>query len=246
MSNLIVFKNAEFGQIRTVQLNNETYFVGKDIADKLGYQNGSRDINRHVGEEDRTDVAIYDGSQNRTMTVINESGLYSLILGSKLESAKRFKHWVTSEVLPAIRKHGVYAVDELLNDPELAIKAFTALKEEREKNKVLQAENERMKPKALFADAVSASDSSILVRDLAKMLRQNGVVIGEKRLYKWMREHGYICKGTTMPTQRAMELGLFEIIVRTVERGNGLPMETKTAKVTGKGQIYFVQKLLAS
>lgn len=244
MSELQIFENAEFGQIRTVQLNNETYFVGKDITDKLGYQNGSRDINRHVSEEDRTDVAIYDGSQNRTMTIINESGLYALILGSKLESAKRFKHWVTSEVLPTIRKHGVYALDELLNDPEFAIKAFTVLKEERQKNKLLQEENAEMRPKALFADAVSASDTSILIRDLAKMIRQNGINIGEKRLFRWLRENGYMCKNSTMPTQKSMELGLFEIIVRTVERGNGLPLETKTAKVTGKGQIYFINKFL--
>lgn len=245
MNELQIFKNAEFGQIRTVQLNNETYFVGKDVAEALGYANPKNAVPNHVTEEDKLSTQIEYAGQRREVTVINESGLYSLILGSKLESAKRFKHWVTSEVLPAIRKHGVYAVDELLNDPELAIKAFTALKEEREKNRILLAENESMKPKALFADAVSASDSSILVRDLAKMIRQNGVEIGEKRLYKWMREHGYVCKGDTMPTQKAMELGLFEIIVRTVERGNGLPIETKTAKVTGKGQIYFVQKFLS-
>lgn len=246
MNALRIFKNAEFGQIRTVQLNNETYFVGKDVAEALGYANPKNAVPNHVSEEDKLSTQIEYAGQRREVTVINESGLYSLILGSKLESAKRFKHWVTSEVLPAIRKHGVYAVDELLNNPEFAIKAFTALKEEREKNKMLKAENESMKPKALFADAVSASDSSILVRDLAKMIRQNGVEIGEKRLYKWLREHGYVCKGSTMPTQRAMELGLFEIIVRTVERGNGLPIETKTVRVTGKGQIYFVQKFLAA
>ena len=126
---------------------------------------------------------------------------------------------------------------------KVADKAIESLKLE---NKVLANKIEQDKPKTLFADAVSASDTSILVRDLAKMIRQNGVEIGEKRLYKWLRENGYICKGSTMPTQRAMEMGLFEIIVRTVEKGNGLPVETKTTKVTGKGQIYFVQKLLAA
>lgn len=244
MNELQTFNNAEFGQIRTVQLNNETYFVGKDIAEALGYANPKNAVPTHVSEEDKLSTQIEYAGQRREVTVINESGLYALIFGSKLESAKRFKHWVTSEVLPSIRKHGVYAVDELLNNPEMAIKAFTALKEEREKNRILQADNERMKPKALFADAVSASDSSILMRDLAKMIRQNGIEIGERRLFKWMREHGYICKGDTMPTQKAMELGLFEIVVRTVERGNGLPLETKTAKVTGKGQVYFVNKFL--
>ena len=126
---------------------------------------------------------------------------------------------------------------------KMADKTIESLKVE---NKALVEKIEQDKPKTIFADAVSASDSSVLVRDLAKMIRQNGVEVGEKRLYKWMRDRGYICKGSTMPTQKAMELGLFEIIVRTVERGNGLPIETKTAKVTGNGQIYFINKFLNS
>ena len=112
-------------------------------------------------------------------------------------------------------------------------------------NKELHDKIESDKPKTIFADAVTASDSAVLVRDLAKMIRQNGYEIGEKRLYNWMRENGYICKGTTMPTQKAMELGLFEIEIRTIERGVGLPLERKTTKVTGKGQIYFANKFLA-
>lgn len=141
-------------------------------------------------------------------------------------------------------------MEQQLNTPELqmahGLLAAKTLIEQKDKLIAEQKQIiEEQKPKALFADAVSASDSSILIRDLAKMVRQNGVEIGEKRLFKWLRERGYICKGSTMPTQKAMELGLFEIIVRTVERGNGLPMETKTTKVTGKGQIYFVDKLLA-
>lgn len=142
-------------------------------------------------------------------------------------------------------------MEQQLNTPELqmahGLLAAKTLIEQKDKLIAEQKQIiEEQKPKALFADAVSASDSSVLVRDLAKMIRQNGMEIGEKRLYKWLREHGYVCKGSTMPTQKAMELELFEIIVRTVERGNGLPIETKTAKVTGKGQIYFVQKLLKS
>lgn len=178
------------------------------------------------------------------MTFITESNLYKVIFQSRKPEAEKFSDWVTSEVLPSIRKHGVYAVDELLNDPELAIKAFTALKEEREKNKGLKEENNRMRPKEIFADAVSASDNSMLVRDVAKIIRQNGKPLGEKRFYKWLREHGYICQNSTTPTQKAMELGLFEIVVRTVERGDGLPLETKTTKVTGKGQQYFINKFL--
>lgn len=140
-------------------------------------------------------------------------------------------------------------MEQQLNTPEIqmahGLLAAKTLIEQKDKLIAEQKQIiEEQKPKALFADAVSASESSILVRDLAKLIRQNGVQIGEKRLYKWLRDNGYVCKGSTMPTQKAMELKLFEIIVRTVERGNSLPIETKTAKVTGKGQIYFVQKFL--
>lgn len=247
MNELTIFKNQEFGEIRTATINQETYFVGKDVADKLGYQNGSRDINRHVSEEDRIKDMVFDGNQNKETILINESGLYALILGSKLESAKRFKHWVTSEVLPSIRKHGMYAVDELISNPDLAIQAFTALKEEREKNRLLTAENESMKPKALFADAVATSKQSILIGDLAKLICQNGVQIGQNRLFDWMYENGFLIKGGSrhrMPTQRAMEMKLFEIKERAVDNPDGSVRLTRTTKVTGKGQQYFVNKFL--
>ena len=170
--------------------------------------------------------------------------MYRLIMRSKLPSAEKFEDWVVSEVLPSIRKHGMYAEDELLDNPDLLISVAQKLKEEREKNKALKAENERMKPKEIFADAVSASDSAMLVRDVAKLIKQNGVPLGEKRFYKWLRENGFVCKGSTSPTQKAMDLGLFEVVIRTVERGDGLPIETKTTKVTGKGQQYFINKFL--
>ena len=249
-NSLKIFSNLEFGEIRIVVINSEPWFVGKDVAVALGYSDTADAVRNHVDNDDKmggqnTDPYIIDSMGRKQYPVfINESGIYSLVFGSKLPNAKKFKHWVTSDVLPTIRKHGVYAVDELINDPELAIKAFTALKEEREKNKALQEENDRMRPKEIFADAVSASDSSMLVRDLAKIIRQNGVPIGEKRFYKWLRENGYICKGSTSPTQKAMELGLFEVIIRTIDRGDGLPIETKTTKVTGKGQQYFINKFL--
>lgn len=243
---LKIFKNEEFGAIRTVEIDNDVWFVGKDVAEALGYSKARNAIAEHVDEGDALKQGIRDSlGRVQETTLINESGVYSLIFGSKLPTAKKFKHWVTSEVLPTIRKHGMYAKDELLNNPDLLIAVAQELKEERQKNAQLTAENNTMKPKALFADAVSASETSILVRDLAKLLRQNGVEIGEKRLYKWLREYGYVCKGTTTPTQKAMELGLFEIVVRTVERGNGLPIETQTIKVTGKGQVYFVNKFLS-
>lgn len=246
---LKIFKNEEFGAIRTAEINNDVWFVGKDVAQALGYSDTADAIRTHVDEEDKHHVKVGEiptlKTSNYGAYLINESGVYALVFGSKLPTAKKFKHWVTSEVLPTIRKHGMYAKDELLNNPDLLIAVAQELKEERQKNAQLTAENNTMKPKALFADAVSASETSILVRDLAKLLRQNGVEIGEKRLYKWLREYGYVCKGTTTPTQKAMELGLFEIVVRTVERGNGLPIETQTIKVTGKGQVYFVNKFLS-
>lgn len=248
MNDLEIFKNEDFGEIRTVRIDGEPYFVGKDVAEVLGYSNTRDALNKRVDEEDKG-VANCDtlgGSQE--MTIINESGLYSLVLSSKLPTAKKFKHWVTSEVLPSIRKHGVYAVDELLDNPDLAIKAFTALKEEKERNKALQADNDRMRPKEIFADAVATSHTSILIGDLAKLLKQNGIDIGQKRLFSWMRENGYLIKRQgsdwNMPTQRSMELGLFEVKESTVNNPDGSVRINRTTKVTGKGQQYFINKFL--
>lgn len=248
MNELQIFNSEEFGEIRTVTINNEPWFVGKDVAEALGYAEPRSAVSKKVEEVDRGVAEMETPSGKQNMTIINESGLYALIFGSKLESAKRFKHWVTSEVLPAIRKHGAYAVDELLNDPEMAIKAFTALKEEREKNKKLQTDVERMKPKEIFADAVSASKTSILIGDLAKILKQNGISTGQNRLFETLRNDGYLIKqkgsNWNMPTQRAMEMGLFEIKESTHIDGNGCNVTTKTTKVTGKGQQYFINRYL--
>lgn len=249
MNELKIFENAEFGQVRTVTIDNEPWFVGKDVADALGYSDTNKAVAMHVEEEDKK---LNDKSSSsfgqRGATIINESGLYALIFGSRLESAKRFKHWVTSEVLPAIRKHGAYAVDELLNNPDMAIKAFTALKEERERNKLLQADNARMRPKEIFADAVSASKQSILIGELAKLLKQNGYDTGEKRLFTYLRDNGYLIrrKGTdyNAPTQRSMEMGLFEVKETAVTHSDGHTTINKTTKITGKGQQYFINKFL--
>lgn len=240
MNQLNIFENAEFGQVRTVTINSEPWFVGKDVAGALGYAKSRNAIASHVSDEDKRDAPIQGTPGGmQTMTMINESGLYALIFGSKLEAAKRFKHWVSSEVLPAIRKHGVYAVDELLNDPDMAIKAFTALKEERERNKLLQADNARMKPKEIFADAVATSKQSILIGELAKLLKQNGYDTGEKRLFTYLRDNGYLIrrKGTdyNAPTQRSMEMGLFEVKETAVTHSDGHTTINKTTKVTGKG-----------
>jgi len=238
MNNLQLF-NFENNQVRTLLINDEPWFVGKDVADILGYQNGSRDINRHVHEEDRQNYQNGTFDSPRGMTIINESGLYALIFGSKLESAKRFKHWVTSEVLPQIRKTGSYATPQLTGE-ELMAKALIEAKSvmERQNKQIIE-----MKPKAIFADAVATSDTSILIGDLAKLIKQNGTDIGQKRLFERMRNDGYLIKkGTSknMPTQMAMEKGLFEVKERTISNPDGSTRITRTTKVTGRGQIYFI------
>ena len=176
-----------------------------------------------------------------------------------MPNAKKFKHWVTSEVLPSIRRHGTYMTDEkieeVLTDPDTNIKLATQLKDERQQRLIEQqlrkdAENQvhEMKPKALFADSVATSKSTILIGELAKILRGNGVDIGATRLFKWMRANGYLInrKGSdwNMPTQRAMDLGLFKIKETTINHSNGTTSISKTPKVTGKGQQYFINKFL--
>ena len=253
MNNLQVFKNNTFGNLRVVQKDNQTWFVAKDVADILGYQNGSRDVNRHVAEEDRHKTMVFDGNQNKETIVINESGLYSLILSSKLPTAKKFKHWVTSDVLPTIRKHGAYmtpeTIEKTLTDPDFIIRLATELKNEKQARIKAEETIIQNRPKVLFADAVSDSNSSILVGDLAKILRGNGINIGQKRLFSWMRENGFLMKGTesrNMPTQRAMDMGLFKVKEGTYINGDGVNVTTKTTKVTGKGQQYFINKFLGS
>lgn len=245
---LQIFNDNRLGSIRAMVIDKEPYFVGKDVAEALGYSNPRDALARHVEPEDKGVVKHDTLGGAQEMTIINESGLYSLILSSKLPTAKEFKRWVTKEVIPTIRKTGGYVDNDdlFLNtylpnaDEPTRMMFATTLATIRDLNKRI----EENKPKVLFADAVSASKSSILVRELAKLLRQNGVDMGEKRLYKWLRENGYIVKGSTEPTQRAMEMGLFERLVRTIERGDDKPITTTTTKVTGKGQCYFVNKFL--
>lgn len=252
MNNLEIFENPEFGSVRTIVISNEPWFVGKDVANILEYQNGSRDINRHVDSEDRQKAMVFDGNQDKETILINESGLYSLILSSKLPTAKRFKRWVTSEVLPAIRKHGAYLteekVEEILTNPDTIIKLATQLKEEREARKQAEALNEANRPKVIFAEAVSTSKDGILVGMLAKLLHQNGVKIGQNRLFQWLRDKGYLMKrgvDKNMPTQKSKELGLFDVKERVFGNPDGSIRLTRTPVVTGKGQVYFVQKFLS-
>ena len=243
---LTIFKNDKFGSIRAVERNNEPWFVGKDVAEALGYVKARNAIANHVSNDDKKDAPIQGdlgGTQN--MTIINESGLYALIFGSKLESAKEFKHWVTSEVLPSIRKTGGYIQgQETMTDSELMAKALmVAQRQIEERNKQI----EEMAPKALFAEAVSSSKTSILVGELAKLITQNGYPIGQNRLFGWLRKNGYLMQtgsSRNLPKQRYVEQGLFEIKETTVLNADGSNRLTKTTKVTGKGQVYFVNKFL--
>lgn len=272
MNELQIFQNHEFGEVRTVNIGGEPWFVGRDIALALGYSNTKDALAKHVDDDDKK-----MGSQNAPPSIkdslgrdqypvfINESGLYSLVLSSKLPTAKKFKRWVTSEVLPAIRKHGGYMtpekVEEALLNPDVLIRLATELKEERNKNKALHdlaveqdkhiaRQNDRiatLTPKGIFADAVTASKTSILVGGLAKLIKQQGIDIGQKRLFAWMRENGFPIKSGTeknMPTQRAMDMKLFEVKEGSFVDGNGVNRITRTTKVTGKGQVYFVNKFL--
>lgn len=254
MNNLQIFNSPDFGQIRTIQKNGEPWFVGKDVASVLQYRDTSDALKKHVDKEDK--VLLKAGetptlkSSNFGMYIINESGLYSLILSSKMPKAKEFKRWVTSEVIPAIRKHGGYLtpdkIEQALTDPDTIIKLATTLKEERAARQQAEANLQAAKPKVLFADAVSASDSTILIGDLAKILKQNGHPIGQKRLFNWMREQGYLIKRAgadyNSPTQRAMEMGLFKIKETAISHSDGHVSVSKTTKVTGKGQQYFINK----
>ena len=238
-------------QVRTVTINDEPYFVGKDVATILGYKRTADALKAHVDDEDKLTRCFADSGQSRKMKVINESGLYSLILSSKLPTAKEFKHWVTSEVLPSIRKHGVYMTDEkaydITHDQSGAVLA-DLLQQAADQLKAKDIQIEEMKPKALFADAVSASDTPILIGELAKILKQNGIEIGQNRLFAWLRDKGYLISrnGTdyNTPTQKSMELGLFKIKERTRVSSDGSVKITKTSMVTGKGQQYFVNKFL--
>ena len=255
MNELQSFNSEEFGEIRTITKDNETYFVGKDVAKALGFTNPRDAIATHVFDEDKGVDTIDTPGGKQSMTVINESGVYALVFGSRLESAKRFKHWVTSEVIPSIRKNGGYiAGQETLSDEELMAKALLVANNKiAERDKIIeqkQARIEQMKPKEIFADAVAASHTSILVGDLAKLICQNGYQIGAKRLFSWLRDNGYLIKRKgadwNMPTQKSLELGLFEIKESTHIDGNGCNVTTRTPKATGKAQIYFINKFLGS
>lgn len=248
MNQLKLFQNSDFGKIQVIDQNGAPWFIGKEIAEILGYANPQKAIRDHIDYEDKLTERIVLSGQGRNVILINESGLYSLILSSKLPTAKAFKRWITSEVIPAIRKHGGYLTaektEELLNNPDLIIKLATDLKEERAKRAEAQEQLQAAQPKVIFADAVASSNTTILIGDLAKLLKQNGHDMGQKRLFEWLRQNGFLIKRCgadyNSPTQRAMEMGLFEIKETAISHADGHTSISKTTKVTGKGQLYFV------
>ena len=251
MNELQIFNSSEFGQIRTVTKDNEPMFCLGDLCKALELT--AKEVNRRLSDEVVSKHPIADtlGRMQETLFV-NEDGLYDVILESRKESAKKFRKWVTSEVLPSIRKSGGYiAGQEDMSDSELMAKALlVAQKQIEQRNLIIEqqkAQIEADKPKTIFADAVSTSKTSILVGDLAKLICQNGYQIGQKRLFEWLRENGYLVKGGSsknMPTQRYLEQGLFEVKESSMQNPDGSVRITKTTKITGKGQLYFVNKFL--
>ena len=249
MKDLQIFKNQEFGEIRSLDINNEPYFVGKDIAEVLIYKEPHKAIVNHVDEDDRIKYPIVDELGRKQETwLINESGLYSLIMSSKLPSAKKFKRWVTSEVLPSIRKTGGYiAGEESMTEDELVLKAMDVLNRKveslKKRNNQLEGAIEEQKPKVLFANSVETSKTSILIGELAKIIKQNGHDIGQNRLFEWLRGNGYLIsrKGTdyNMPTQKAMNQGLFEIKETTITHADGHISVNKTPKVSRERTSIF-------
>lgn len=251
MENIQIFQNSRFGQIRVAtNENGNPLFLANDIAKMLGYTNPREAIAKHCksGGVTKRDTPINGVIQS--VTFIDESNLYRLVMRSNMTEAELVQDWVCEEILPSIRKHGFYGtpatVEQMIADPDFAIKLLSNLKEERTKRIEAETRVETMRPKEIFADAVAAS-GSCLVSEMAKILNQNGVEIGQNRLFEWLRMNGYLCsKGEyyNQPTQRAMELGLFEIKKTAITKPDGTVLTTTTAKVTGKGQIYFTNKFL--
>ena len=245
MNELQIFNNTEFGKIRVLETEGEVWFIGKEIAEVLGYKNTRDALSKHVDIEDKkADVAIHDGRQKRKMVLINESGLYSLILSSKLPTAKNFKRWVTSEVLPQIRKTGGYIpIKENETELEIVSKALLIVnKTLEEKEKLLKEQ----KPLVDFANQISASEGSVEIGEFAKMINDNeNINIGRNRLFDWLRKNGYLMKNN-IPYQRYIKNNYFEVIEKPVPRFGGLDTINKQTLITGKGQIKVLNKLKQS
>lgn len=252
MNELQIFNNNQFGEIRTIGEGDKIFFCGADVAKALGYTNPSKALTDHCRCVTKRYIPHPQAPDKEIeMSFISEGDVYRLITHSKLPTAEKFERWVFDEVLPSIRKHGMYAtpatIEQMIADPANAIKVFSALKQEQERRKELEATVEHNAPKVLFAEAVQASHDSCLVGQLAKMIRQNGKPIGANRMFTWLRDNGWLCKkgeNWNMPTQKAMEAGYFEIKETVIANPDGSTKITRTPKVTGKGQIYFINWFL--
>lgn len=253
MNELQIFNSPEFGDIRTVEIDGKPYFVGADVAKALGYAKPNNAVSTHCRYTLKRGIATKQGNMSE-MVLIPEGDIYRLIIRSKLSSAERFERWVFDEVLPSIRKNGGYIMgQENLSDSELMAKAILVTQKTIEhKNQIIEQQKAKIeadRPKTIFADAVSTSHTSILIGDLAKLICQNGVQTGQKRLFQWMRENGYLMKtgaSYNMPMQRYIEQGLFEVKESSVQNPDGSVRVTRTTKVTGKGQLYFINKFLGN
>ena len=250
MNELQIFNSEEFGQVRTVEINGKPYFVANDVAKALGYVETAKAIRTHCKGVSEMDIPSKGGIQ--CMKIIPEGDIYRLIVRSKLPSAENFEKWVFDEVIPSIRTNGGYiAGQETLSDEDLMAKAIlVAQKKIKERDQIIEQQKQKIeadRPKTIFADAVSASHTSILIGDLAKLICQNGYQIGQKRLFQWMRDNGYLMvsgSSRNMPKQKYVEQGLFEIKESNVQNPDGSVRITRTTKVSGKGQLYFVNKFL--
>lgn len=253
MQELQIFKNNEFGEIRTKMISNEPYFMLSDVCRVLEIKN-SRDAKSRLNEYGVGTTDIIDSlGRIQKADFINESNLYKLVFQSRKPQAEKFSDWVTSEVLPTIRKHGAYmtteVIEKTLSDPDYLIRLATNLKEEKAKRALAEAQIEKDKPKVLFADSCEVAENSILIGEFAKRLKQNGYDIGQNKLFEWLRQHDYLCKSgerKNLPTQYSMERGLFEVKTRIMSNPNGSIRTISTTKITGKGQIYFTNKFLGA
>lgn len=247
MNNMQVFENERFGNVRVTTIDNEPWFVAADVCKALEIEPTAT---RRLDDDEKNTLRLTQGtSGNPNVTVVNESGLYSLVLGSRKPEAKAFKRWVTHDVIPTIRKHGVYmtpdALEKALLSPDYLLKVVTALKNETDKRKALEQQVERDKPKVILADAITESDDSVLVKTLATILKQNGYDIGQNRLFERLRNEGFLVSragnSRNLPTQKSMDMGLFEVRESVIYSGRDTKV-VQTPYVTGKGQIYFVNK----
>lgn len=250
MNSLQIFNSEEFGQVRTVEINGKPYFVANDVARALGYKRPADAVTAHCKGSVKHRYLTEGGEQE--LKVIPEGDIYRLTVRSKLPSAEKFEKWVFDEVIPSIRTNDGYIVgQETLSDDDLMAKAIlVAQKKIKERDQIIEQQKQKIeadRPKTIFADAVSASHTSILIGDLAKLICQNGYQIGQKRLFQWMRDNGYLMvsgSSRNMPKQKYVEQGLFEIKESNVQNPDGSVRITRTTKVSGKGQLYFVNKFL--